>query len=178
MRRGRGIALIVAVTGALAAAPGGYAATPQEICRDLADGTLNGSYSAADIAAYVGALGSDPSVQGYCTPPTPTTPTTTTTTSTTTTGTTTTPGTTTTETTPPPPPTSGGGGVLPGESPELTTPTSGTAGVEQTAVQPLNDTRAVGTLPFTGTELTIFALVGLGLLASGLVLRSTGRQRS
>lgn len=34
-----------------------------------------------------------------------------------------------------------------------------------------------GTLPFTGAELFVFALVGAALVAAGLLLRSTGRQK-
>jgi hypothetical protein len=173
MRRGRIIfASIAAAISALAVAPGALAAVaPGEICRDLADGTLNGTYTAGEIADYAAALASDPSVQGYCTPytpqppPTPPTP----------------------PQTPPPappvPPTGGGagptpptGGVLPGVSPTVTptAPTKGTLGTTKTLAQ----TKATGTLPFTGTELTIFAIVGLALLGTGFLLRSTARQRS
>jgi hypothetical protein len=35
-----------------------------------------------------------------------------------------------------------------------------------------------GALPFTGAQLGLFAIVGLALLAMGLLLRSTGRQRT
>ena len=38
-------------------------------------------------------------------------------------------------------------------------------------------TRRTGTLPFTGLELGIFAIVGVGLIASGVLLRLSGRQR-
>jgi hypothetical protein len=43
------------------------------------------------------------------------------------------------------------------------------------ALAPASTVKAGGTLPFTGTQLGVFALVGLALLATGLVLRSTGR---
>ncbi len=43
---------------------------------------------------------------------------------------------------------------------------------------PLAATAARGRLPFTGLELGIFALVGGVLFASGLLLRSTARQKS
>jgi hypothetical protein len=33
-----------------------------------------------------------------------------------------------------------------------------------------------GTLPFTGAELTLFLLLGLGLVIGGTVLRTTGRR--
>ncbi|MDP8911835.1 MAG: hypothetical protein M3M94_07210 [Actinomycetota bacterium] len=38
-------------------------------------------------------------------------------------------------------------------------------------------TRRTGSLPFTGAELGIFTIVGLGLIASGVLLRLSGRQR-
>ena len=41
----------------------------------------------------------------------------------------------------------------------------------------ITTTRRTGTLPFTGAELGIFALVGLGLVVSGILLRLSGRQR-
>jgi hypothetical protein len=82
MRRGRIIALLAvlcAATGVVGIMPGtAAAASPIDICRDLADGQLNGTYSAAEQAAYQVALRSDPTIQGYCnplvtvfTPPTP-----------------------------------------------------------------------------------------------------------
>lgn len=42
---------------------------------------------------------------------------------------------------------------------------------------PITTTRQAGTLPFTGAELTIFTIVGLALIAGGLLLRITGRQK-
>jgi hypothetical protein len=158
MRRGRrGLASIAAAISALVVAPGALAATPGDICRDLADGTLNETYSAGDVAAYVEALSSDPTIQGYCTPftpqPSPETP-----------------APATPQETPASPAT---GGVLPAVSPTVT-PTAGTLGATQT----LGQTKASGTLPFTGTELTIFFIVGLALVGTGVLLRSTARQRS
>ena len=47
------------------------------------------------------------------------------------------------------------------------------AGVQATKVAP---TQSSGTLPFTGAELGVFAIVGLLLIASGVVLRLTGRR--
>jgi LPXTG-motif cell wall-anchored protein len=38
--------------------------------------------------------------------------------------------------------------------------------------------QAAGTLPFTGAQLGLFALVGLGLVAVGLLLHRTGREAS
>ena len=64
------------------------------------------------------------------------------------------------------------------------TPSSGTLGAQKTikakpaaGVAPLSTTKAQGTLPFTGAQLGIFAIVGLALLAGGFLLRSTGRKR-
>jgi hypothetical protein len=49
----------------------------------------------------------------------------------------------------------------------------------QHSAAPLATTRSTGTLPFTGAELGIFALVGIALLGGGLMLRMTSRgQRS
>lgn len=42
---------------------------------------------------------------------------------------------------------------------------------------PLATTRSSGTLPFTGLQLGVFAVVGLALLAGGLLLRATSRRR-
>jgi LPXTG-motif cell wall-anchored protein len=45
------------------------------------------------------------------------------------------------------------------------------------AAAPLGTTRTSGTLPFTGAELSVFALVGLALIGGGILLRMTGRQK-
>jgi hypothetical protein len=42
---------------------------------------------------------------------------------------------------------------------------------------PLATTKQSASLPFTGVELLVFALVGAGLLASGVLLRATARRR-
>jgi len=47
----------------------------------------------------------------------------------------------------------------------------------RSAAAPIATTKTRGTLPFTGAQLTLFAIVGLALLATGLVLRTTGRRR-
>jgi hypothetical protein len=47
--------------------------------------------------------------------------------------------------------------------------------VQAAGVAPLGATKTSGTLPFTGADLGLFALVGLALLGIGVVLRSTGR---
>jgi hypothetical protein len=182
MRRGPIIlATIAAAIAAFGAAPTASAATPKDVCDDLADGTLNGTYSAGDIAAYVAALGSDPAIQGYCTPFTPRAPEA--------------PPAQPPATQPPapeqppgaaqqPPPgqpaeasgTPPTGNVLPAVSPTVT-PSEGLSGATNGQEAPLSQTKATGTLPFTGTELTIFAIVGLALVAAGLMLRSTAKQQ-
>jgi hypothetical protein len=43
---------------------------------------------------------------------------------------------------------------------------------------PLGTSKTTGSLPFTGAELALFALVGLALIGTGLLLRTTARQRS
>jgi hypothetical protein len=56
----------------------------------------------------------------------------------------------------------------------------GLAGVEQGPGENGGPTTAEGdsgTLPFTGVELGIFALVGAGLLGTGLLMRRTLRSR-
>jgi hypothetical protein len=76
------------------------------------------------------------------------------------------------------------GGALPAEKtvvvkqpaaqPQAAPQPTGVAGQQS----PLRITRKQGgALPFTGAELLIFALVGAGLIASGLLLRSTARQK-
>jgi len=208
MRRGRIITSIVAAAAlgvvGFAVAPGALAATPQDICQDLRDGKVDGSYTAAEWTAFF----KDSTVQGYCspvviiTPPpvTTTTGTTPPTTTVTTTVTTQTPPATTTTATPATP----GAPVTPatpGAPAVPLTPTSGVQGVQATvtapaattqgvqganhtvrtpvartaAASPLGTTKTTGALPFTGSQLGVFALVGLALLAAGLLLRSTGR---
>lgn len=207
MRRGRIIggvsALLAAAT--MAAAPGATAATPMDICRDLADnGRIDGNYSAQELQNYVESFLHDPTLQGYCLPlvlpPSTTTVTTTTpgettnttttvvndNTPTTTTSTTTTPSTTTTNSTS----TSVVGGTTTtetnggGPATTPTTTTTGVAGARKTKTTPapqqaapLSSTRPSGTLPFTGAELAVFAVVGAALLGGGLLLRLTARQR-
>ena len=56
---------------------------------------------------------------------------------------------------------------------------TGVAGVQKSVgKRPLAATRQRGQLPFTGAELTIFAIGGILLLGSGLLLRVTARERS
>jgi hypothetical protein len=144
----------------MAGAPAAVAATPQDICTDLADGHVDGTYTNAEWTAFF----SDPTIQGYgcggiTTPATPATP-------------------------------APSGAAVPvtvvtGKGAHTVgSPAAGVQGTQQavktpvvnrSAATPLGTTKTTGTLPFTGAQLTLFALVGLGLLAAGLALRSTGR---
>jgi hypothetical protein len=73
--------------------------------------------------------------------------------------------------------------VVKGREHTVATPTTGVKGAQRTAsapvaraaAAPIATTKTTGTLPFTGAQLALFALVGLALLATGLLLRSTGR---
>ena len=196
MRRGRNTFMVAAVTAALftiVAAPGALAASPQDICKDLQDGKVDGTYTAAEWTAFF----QDSTVQGYCSPvvtqtPPPVTPPTVT-------PPTVTPPTVTPPTATPIPPAVS---LTPTPSVVVTqsevagtshtisapstpaTPITGVAGTQKTvrapvtksASAPLGATRRSGSLPFTGAQLTLFLLVGLGLVATGLVLRATGRR--
>lgn len=53
-------------------------------------------------------------------------------------------------------------------------PTGGVAGKKN----PPGAVKAKGGLPFTGAQLGLFSVVGLGLIGSGLLLRLTGRKKS
>jgi hypothetical protein len=157
---------VVLVT-ALMLAPGALAASPDEIYADLADnGRLDGTYTQAELQAYLQSA----QVQGYGNPIVVVTP---------------------PVVTPPV--------VAPPQAPAPTQapPTSGVAGEQKTitpkpaakpAAQPtaqvagaqsppIAQTASAGTLPFTGAELGIFALVGGALLLGGLLLRASARQR-
>lgn len=201
MRRGRiMIALAAAFAAALVALPAAAFAdggTPMDICQDLQDGKLDGTYTVAQLQAFF----TDPSVQGYCSPVVvvtpPTTPPPVTTTTSTPAPTPPPPVTTTTQApTPAPPPapvtpvviTAVKGAThtstpVPVAAPAAAKPT-GVKGAQHTvssppraAAAPLSTARKQGTLPFTGAQLALFLLVGLGLVATGLVLRATGRRR-
>jgi hypothetical protein len=63
----------------------------------------------------------------------------------------------------------------PGMAGSCSKPASGVAGNQKTA-QPV--ATGEGTLPFTGSQLGIFAAVGLALVGGGLLLRGTTRGRS
>jgi cell division septation protein DedD len=56
----------------------------------------------------------------------------------------------------------------------VTGPSGGVAGAQQS----LGATHANSTLPFTGAQLWLFALVGLALIAGGALLKTTSRQKS
>ena len=53
-------------------------------------------------------------------------------------------------------------------------PQAGVAGEQS----PLRETRTTGTLPFTGAELAIFAIVGAALIGGGILLRVSSRHGS
>lgn len=197
------VAVLAAALSVLAVAPGtARAATPQQICQDLADGTLNGHYSAADLAAYQQALQNDPTIEGYCSPlpVVPTTPT--------------------PSCTVVAPNTPGAveasNGVWYANAPggnasacyhaqasTVTVTTGGVKGASKTSgvkgasktkaaparastttptppapthvAAPLGATHTSQSLPFTGAQLSVFVIVGLALVAGGLLLRLTGR---
>ena len=73
-----------------------------------------------------------------------------------------------------------------GEQVIVLNPVTGVAGATKTKPgvagerhsKPLGATVRSGSLPFTGAELTLFAIVGTLLIASGLLLRTTARQKS
>jgi hypothetical protein len=56
----------------------------------------------------------------------------------------------------------------------VTGPSGGVAGAQQS----LGATHARSTLPFTGAQLWLFALVGIGLVTGGALLKTTARQKS
>lgn len=191
MRRGRilsGLIALVAMAAFFAVVPSAFAdgGTPMDICTDLQDGKLDGSYTGAQLQAFL----SDPTVQGYCgpitvvtppvvTPQTPVTP----------------------PTAPVTPPASAPPGAAPPQaaSPAVVTGVKGAqhtvatpkpsaprvkgaqhtvnAPVSARSAAPLAATKTSGTLPFTGAQLSLFLLVGLALVATGLMLRSTARPR-
>jgi hypothetical protein len=75
--------------------------------------------------------------------------------------------------------TSAGGGGGGGGTSQASQP-SGAAGAQHTlgSTAPLRAARQSGSLPFTGAQLTIFALVGIALIVGGYLLHTTGRRRS
>lgn len=179
MRRGHtfgGLIAFFAAAALLTGAPAAWAedGSPGDICQQVQAGLISAN---------------DPIVQGYCGPIVPVTP-----------PVTVTPVTPPVTGTPPvvvaptTPPASGTAGVVAvvtavkGASHTSTATPSPVAGVQgqqhtvKTPVTqraggaaPLGTQRVSGTLPFTGAQLGLFAIVGLALLATGLLLRSTGR---
>jgi hypothetical protein len=190
MRRGRiygALTAVVAALGVFAGTQGvARAASPQEICRAIASGQFNAAaYSQADLQAYVEAQRSNPTIQGYCSPLVILPP------ATTTVcvqqgpnGTTTPCGQDVAQT---------ANGAAPAQAAgTVTVPTQGVAGASkvkqsppataagsptQQSAAPLATTRSSGSLPFTGAQLAVFALVGLTLLAGGFLLRMTARHK-
>ena len=179
---GTGILAILSV--AVLWAPAALAATPEEIYKDLADnGRLDGTYTQAEMDAFLQSA----AVQGYgnptvvvvpptVTPPAPTavaTP----------------PGTSAVVTPPvvtpavetPAAPSSGVAGASKTIEAKRTAakaqPVARVAGVATPAQEPLTRTASAETLPFTGIELGLFALVGSALLLGGFLLRASARQR-
>lgn len=171
MRRGRitFAAAVVTAAASFMGATAALAATPQDICKDLQDGRVDGTYTAAEWTAFF----QDTTVQGYCSPIATTTP----------------PAVTPTGTAVP---------LVPSMQVTITSTRGAVAGAQHTAAPtvaavkgtthtvrapvkasaaPLTTAKTRGTLPFTGAQLALFTLVGLGLVATGLVLRATGRRR-
>ena len=169
MGRGRIMTGTLAVVAAVLFVAPGLAATPGEIAQDLQDGRLDGSYSQADLQAYLESA----MAQGYGNPvATPATP-----------------GAPVAPATPaiPAGPTSGVAGVAtpvvrPASTPTAaatpTAPTVGVAGAEKTISRPLAATGQVGTLPFTGVDLALLTAGGALLLLLGLGARRAGRARA
>jgi len=54
----------------------------------------------------------------------------------------------------------------------------GTKGVMQKASAPLKTSKAAGTLPFTGADLGVFAVVAVALIGGGVLLRRVSRGNS
>lgn len=61
MRRGRVLTGVVALLAAAILVPGAFAATPEDIARDLADGKLDGTYTRAELNAFM----QNATAQGY-----------------------------------------------------------------------------------------------------------------
>lgn len=147
MRQGA-IKGIITGIAALVLVPSAFAATPNDIYRDLADGKLDGTYTKAEMQAFVQSA----QVQGYGNPIVVV----------------------------PPTPAPKGGGVA-GDQKTIASPapqqSAGVAGAVSPSQAPLTQTASAETLPFTGAELGLFAIVGAALLLGGLLLRASARQR-
>lgn len=144
---------IIAAIAVLLLAPGALAATPNDIYRDLADGKLDGSYTQAEMQAFLQSA----QVQGYGNPIVVTSVPT---------------------RKPQKPPRQGG---VAGDEQTIQAPapqqSAGVAGAVSPEQAPLTQTASAETLPFTGAELGLFAVVGAALLLGGLLLRASARQR-
>ena len=165
MRRALAIGILAAGTLTFGASGAAAAASPQDIYNDLADnGCLDGTYTQAELDAYaqsatVQGYGSQVLVVRIC-PPAPPTP---------------------AAVTPPAPPAPAAeqpvGAVAGATSPTIRTAAPAAQPAQVAAGQPLQETAQAETLPFTGAELGLFALVGGALLLGGLALRASGRRR-
>jgi hypothetical protein len=169
MRRGRIITgFTICVTAALIGAPGALA-DYGTIAQDLADGSLDGKYTQAELREYLQSA----TVEGYGNPvETPVQ------------GPTTTPAGPGATVTPPAsaatPPETGVAGVQSPVTAGPAAPTTGVAGVQtpsSAAASPLAQTRQVGTLPFTGMDLVLLTGGGMLLLLLGLGARRLGRHQ-
>lgn len=155
---------VVAALAVLVGAPAALAATPEEIYKDLADnGRLDGTYTQAELQAFLQSA----SVQGYGNPVVVATPPTVT------------PAVTPAAT---PAPASEVAGtsktiVTKAKTNAAAKPVAQVAGAVSPTQAPLQQTATAQTLPFTGAELGLFAIVGGALLLGGLLLRSSARQR-
>ena len=169
MRWGRIMTSFAAATMATALWAPGALADSGTIAADLADGRLDGTYSQAELEAYL----QDAMVQGYGNPVTPPVP----------------------VTTPPvaqpaapaapAAPTEGVAGVAtppspqaaPQASPPAPAQTAGVAGVQKTSdQQPLAQTNRVGSLPFTGVDLGLLVAGGVMLILLGFGARRLGQR--
>jgi hypothetical protein len=153
MRRGRvliymaiGAGVVTCAFGSVARADDGGSAAA--ICADLQDGKVDGSYTADQWNAFL----HDPTIQGYCSVIVPA-----------------------------PAVVAGvkGASQTVTSASQPTTALKGaqhTVGARAASAAPIATTKKTsGTLPFTGAQLGLFLLAGLTLVASGLLLRSTGR---
>lgn len=160
MRRGRTITGVASIAAAftLLLAPGALAASPSQIYQDYADGHLDGTYTQAELNAAL----KDATVQGYGGPVV--------------------------QVVTPKKYCRDSSGNLLARNGNVVSSTAqaapaGAACKHEAGVAPARYTapapvRATGTLPFTGAELGIFALIGVALVASGFLLRYSARGRS
>lgn len=164
MRRGRIITWTLTIFAAVLFVAPASAATPGEIAADLQDGRLDGSYTQADLQAYLESA----MAQGYGNPvSTPVTP-----------------------AAVPVAPATGVAGVATPSAPaapaapaaqpaaQPAAPVAGVAGVQKTVETPLAETAQVGTLPFTGVDLALLVIGGSLLLLLGLGARRAGRAKA